>query len=159
MTHQLILARTTSGCAALIVNQVVVAHADTTAEIDKLVTTAARQLSTALHVPLVECEVEPPEALDGKWEWQDLFGLLPAATGSRSINGASAALKAHETALGIEGGNDIQLWHLLVSLLEYSAARDVDFDTILAEVKDSITSGEIEAPASSARLRQTPDRD
>lgn len=77
MNTQLILARTDGGCAALIVNQVVVAQANTTAEIDQLVTTAAHQLSKALRVPLVECQVDVPVEMDGTWDWPDLLGMLP----------------------------------------------------------------------------------
>jgi hypothetical protein len=75
MHTQLILARTTSGCAALFVNQSVVAEANSTAEIDKLVDTAARKLAAALGVPLVECTVEAPA--DGNWVWSDLYAQLP----------------------------------------------------------------------------------
>lgn len=77
MKASLILARTDGGCTALIVNNVVVAKAETTAEIDQLVVTAATQLSAALRIPLVECVVEVPDALDGKWVWADLIPLLP----------------------------------------------------------------------------------
>ncbi|MBK3779871.1 hypothetical protein G3A43_06360 [Paraburkholderia aspalathi] len=75
MRTQLILARSTSGCAALFVNQSVVAEANSTAEIDKLVDTAARKLAAALGVPLVECTVDAPA--DGNWVWSDLYALLP----------------------------------------------------------------------------------
>lgn len=159
MQTQLILARTESGCAALIVNQVVVAEANTTAAIDKMVTTAGRQLSEALQVPLVECQVEVPAELDGKWEWTDLLGLLPARAYVRSIEAAGAALKAHESAMGIEGDADIQLWQLLASLLEHCAARGLDFDKTLSEVKESIAAGEIELPAYVAQLKQKLNRD
>jgi hypothetical protein len=154
MQTQLILARTESGCAALIVNQVVVAEANTTAAIDKLVTAAGRQLSEALQVPLVECQVEVPAELDGKWEWSDLLGLLPPRAYVRSIEAAGAALKAHESAMGVEGPAEIQLWHLLASMLEHCAVRGLDFDQTLSEVKDSVASCEIELPAYSAQLKQ-----
>jgi hypothetical protein len=78
MKHQLILARAIGyNCAALIVNQVVVAEAGTPSEIDRLVVTAARQLSVAMGEPLVECAVAVPEEMDGTWVWSDLVELLP----------------------------------------------------------------------------------
>lgn len=64
-----------------------------------------------------------------------------------SLEAAQAALKAHGTALGIEGDASIQVWHLLVSLKEFCAASGVDFDKELAEVNESIASGEINVPA------------
>ncbi|KVP39848.1 hypothetical protein [Burkholderia ubonensis] len=78
MKAQVILARAVGyNCAALIVNQVVVAEANSIPEIERLVVTAARQLSLALGVPLVECEVQVPDELDGKWVWSDLVMMLP----------------------------------------------------------------------------------
>jgi hypothetical protein len=77
MTTTLMLARTTSGCVALMANKAVVAEAATTDEMDRLVVNAARQLSKAIGVPVVEHTVEVPDELDGKWEWPDLFYLLP----------------------------------------------------------------------------------
>lgn len=78
MKTQLILARAIGyNCAALFVNQVVVAVANSTAEIEKLVVNAATQLSVALGAPLVECEVEVPVDMDGTWEWADLLDSLP----------------------------------------------------------------------------------
>lgn len=78
MKAQLILARANGyGCAALFVNQVVVAEANSTPEIDRLIDKAARQLSCALGVPLVECLVEVPDEMDGIWQWPDLLDKLP----------------------------------------------------------------------------------
>lgn len=68
------------GCSALIVNNVVVAEANTTVAIDRLVHTAAHQLRAALKVPLVECTVDVPPEMDGTWEWTDLVPLLPGPT-------------------------------------------------------------------------------
>jgi hypothetical protein len=85
MKHQLILARAVGyRSAALIVNQVVVAEADSTAEIERLVVTAARQLSVATGEPLVECDVHVPEEMDGKWVWSDLVELLPPVQEQKS---------------------------------------------------------------------------
>jgi hypothetical protein len=75
MQNQVILARTTGGCAAVFVNQIVVAEANSTVELDKMVETTGRQLSKALGVPLVECTVEAPG--DGNWAWPDLYAVLP----------------------------------------------------------------------------------
>lgn len=77
MNVQLILARTTSGCTALFVNQVVVAEANTTAGIDRLVVKAARALSLSLGVPLTECTVDVPDEMGGTWVWSDLYPVLP----------------------------------------------------------------------------------
>ena len=78
---QLILARGYA-CTALFINQVVVAEANSTPEIDRLVVRAARQLSVALRVPLVECLVEVPDQMDGIWEWPDLLDKLAAGSGA-----------------------------------------------------------------------------
>ncbi|WP_157645480.1 hypothetical protein [Burkholderia ubonensis] len=78
MNAQVILARATGyNCAALFVNQIVVAEANSTAEIERLVVKASHQLSTALGVPLVECTVDVPDEMDGKWGWPDLYTMLP----------------------------------------------------------------------------------
>lgn len=73
----LVLARTDGGCTALFVNEVVVAEANTTAVIDRLVVKAAQRLSFSLGVPLVECTINVPDELDGIWEWSDLYPMLP----------------------------------------------------------------------------------
>lgn len=75
MSANLILVHTTSGCHVLFVNQEVVMEAMSTEEIDRLVETAARKLSTALGVPLVECTVEANP--DGNWVAADLYALIP----------------------------------------------------------------------------------
>jgi len=76
MKNQLILARAIGyNCAAVILNQVVVAEANSMPEIE--VIKAAKQLSNALRVPLMECEVEVPASMDGAWEWPDLLEKLP----------------------------------------------------------------------------------
>lgn len=77
MKPQLILARTDIGSAALFVNQVVVAEGTLSPEVDQLVVKAAHQLSVALGVPLLECQIEVPDELDGKWAWSDLLDKLP----------------------------------------------------------------------------------
>jgi hypothetical protein len=58
-----------------------------------------------------------------------------------------AALNTHEDVMLLEGGEYIQMWHLVVSLLEYSAHKGIDFDGIVADVKRQIASGEVVSPA------------
>lgn len=80
----LVLARTDGGCTALFVNEVVVAEANTTVAIDRLVVKAAHRLSFALGVPLVECTIEVPDELDGIWEWPALYQMLPRGEQQRA---------------------------------------------------------------------------
>lgn len=80
----LVLARTDGGCTALFVNEVVVAEANTTAAIDRLVVKVAHRLRFALGVPLVECTIDVPEELDGTWEWPDLYSMLPLGEQQRA---------------------------------------------------------------------------
>lgn len=61
---------------------------------------------------------------------------------TKSVKAAQAALDAHEVTLGIEGGNECQVRHLLVSLHEFCGANQIDFDLVLSEVKEAVTSGE-----------------
>lgn len=86
----------------------------------------------------------------------EMEDAAPAVANQPSVQAAEAALKAHENALGIDGGVNIQVWHLLVSLHEYCAARGVDFDTELAEVKNGIASGELDVPACYALAKKKP---
>jgi len=65
---------------------------------------------------------------------------------SRSVAAATAAIKEHANALGIEGDSAIQIWHLVASLQEYCAANAVDLDAQLADVRKKIAAGEIESP-------------
>lgn len=71
-----------------------------------------------------------------------------------SVEAAQAALKAHETALGIEGDASIQVYHLLLSLREFCAANGVDFDKELAEVNQLLASGELAMPACDALAKK-----
>ncbi|MEX3984162.1 hypothetical protein AB4Y45_34985 [Paraburkholderia sp. EG287A] len=75
MKAKLILVHTTSGCHVLFVNKEVVMEAVSTQEIDRLVDNAARKLSAALGVPLVECTVDADP--DGNWVAADLYALIP----------------------------------------------------------------------------------
>lgn len=76
-TKELILAHTDGGCTAVFLNGLVIAEANTTPQIHQLVVKAAHQLSNSLGIPVVECTVNVPDELDGKWEWADLYPLLP----------------------------------------------------------------------------------
>jgi hypothetical protein len=77
MNTQLILVRTDTGCLGVFVNQVLVVESTSLPFSDGLVINTARQLSTALRVPLVECEVVIPDEMDEIWSWSDLLAMLP----------------------------------------------------------------------------------
>jgi len=82
MKPQVILARTTSGCAALFVNGSVVMEAAATVDVNKLAD-AARNFSTALQVTLIECTLEAPADSHGNWSkvnWAGLVSELPTFT-------------------------------------------------------------------------------
>jgi len=51
------------------------------------------------------------------------------------LDGAEVAIEAHRLTLGIEGDKEIQLWHLLVSLLDYCEANAINFDANLSGAK------------------------
>lgn len=51
------------------------------------------------------------------------------------VNAAQAAIDAHRASAGIIGDHGVQLWHLLASLRTWCNAHDIDFDTVLEEVK------------------------
>jgi hypothetical protein len=77
MKNQLILARAVGyHCAALFVNQQVVVSESNSTTVDD-VTNSAKKLSGALGAPLIECEVEVPAEMDGRWVWPDLLEYLP----------------------------------------------------------------------------------
>jgi hypothetical protein len=63
------------------------------------------------------------------------------------VKDAQAALDAHEDAGRIEGDEYLQMWHLVVSLLEYSAYKGIDFDAILADTRSQMACGDVNAPA------------
>jgi hypothetical protein len=70
-----------------------------------------------------------------------------------SLDAAAAALKAHEEALKIVGDPDVQLWHLLASLHEWSAVNGVDFDAELRNMQSELHAGELGLPAAEAAHR------
>lgn len=77
MKTQLILARAVGyHCAALFVNQQVVVSESNSMTVADVVD-SAKKLSGALGLPLIECEVEVPVEMDGKWQWPDLLERLP----------------------------------------------------------------------------------
>lgn len=75
-----------------------------------------------------------------------------------SVAAASAALTAHQVALGIEGPADIQLQHLLYSLIEFAGAKGVDFDEVVSSVQAEVAAGQVESPAWQAYVKANPDR-
>lgn len=72
---------------------------------------------------------------------------------NRSLAAANKALAAHSEALGIEGDEETQVWHLIASLQEYCAVKGMDFDAQVDEVKKQIRHGDIELPAAAEKLR------
>jgi len=65
----------------------------------------------------------------------------------RSLDGAQKALAAHTEWLLLEGGPDVQLWHLLISLQEYCGANGIDFNEQLNSTREQLSDGEIVSPA------------
>lgn len=57
---------------------------------------------------------------------------------NKSEQAASLAIQAHKAALGIEGDDSVQMWHLLASLLEWCRATGVDLDAELSDVRQSL---------------------
>jgi hypothetical protein len=90
-----------------------------------------------------QCDVEMP-----------LSGSIRVEHNQPSVEAAQAALKAHGTALGIEGDTSMQVYHLLLSLREFCAASGVDFDKELAEVNELLASGELTMPAYDALTKK-----
>lgn len=71
---------------------------------------------------------------------------MMAATNQQQVNlpsyaAAKAALDAHRQSLGIEGGDDIQVWHLLVSLMHYCQTHGVDLDAEYQGAKSHLSEG------------------
>jgi hypothetical protein len=53
---------------------------------------------------------------------------------TNAIIAARTALAAHTASLGIEGDLEVQIWHLLHSLLDLCDAEAIDLDNLLADV-------------------------
>lgn len=64
-----------------------------------------------------------------------------------SVAAADAALRAHRDHLGLEGDDEVQLWHLLASLKEWAAASGVDFAMQNAAVDAELVTGMLAMPA------------
>lgn len=54
------------------------------------------------------------------------------------VSAVQELLDAHDRTLGLEesAGGEQQLWHLLMSLLEFCDARGLEFDSILEHVRE-----------------------
>lgn len=64
-----------------------------------------------------------------------------------SVGAAGAAIEAHSKTLGIEGGAEIQLWHLIASLNEFSAAQGISLANVVNDVRHHIQAGDLGLPA------------
>lgn len=64
-----------------------------------------------------------------------------------SVAAAATAVTAHSDALGIEGDEQIQLWHLVASLHEFAAAQGLNLADIINDVRGQIMKGEVRLPA------------
>lgn len=49
---------------------------------------------------------------------------------------ARPAIEAFEQAAGMQGGKETQVWHLLLCLMDYCEAEGLDFDHLLANVRE-----------------------
>ena len=58
----------------------------------------------------------------------------------RAINGACAAINAHNQSMHLEEGNghETDLWHLVYSLIEWCDAYNVDFDATVSAVRQDM---------------------
>jgi len=72
---------------------------------------------------------------------------LSAQCNEKAYEAAARAVDKHTDHLGIEGEPSVQIWHLLASMHEYCAMNGVDLDAQLADVRQQITSGDIQSPA------------
>jgi hypothetical protein len=70
----------------------------------------------------------------------------------RAVAAGEAAVVAHTQNLGIVGGQSVQLWHALASLLEWSAANGIDFDEALEDVRREIKRGDVDSPAAALEM-------
>lgn len=62
---------------------------------------------------------------------------MATAPDPRSVQAAQQALNTHDTAYSLEKGAspDVQLYHLVASLLEYCDYHGVDLDATVSEVR------------------------
>jgi len=75
------------------------------------------------------------------------------ACNEASVVAGQAAVTAHTGALKLDGGPQLQLWHLLVSLREWSVASGLDFDEVMKDVDTQVLSGNLNMPAAERQLR------
>jgi hypothetical protein len=52
-----------------------------------------------------------------------------------SFDWANAAIEGHKQESGISGPDDVQAWHLILSLLTFCEVKGFDFDEILADAR------------------------
>lgn len=110
----------------------IVANAGLNSERGSELERAALEKIVALVKPAVEGEGALPESdvLDAALEGLNY--------NKPSLSAAEAAINAHQLSLGIDGDDEIQVWHLLASLHEFCVARGVDFNKTLADVKEEL---------------------
>jgi hypothetical protein len=74
---------------------------------------------------------------------------MPYSWSQTNVDAAQAALDKHDDELGLEEGNgdEVQVYHLVASLLEFCDARGLDFDEILDEVRSEAPLIRNEQPA------------
>lgn len=56
----------------------------------------------------------------------------------RGVEAAEKAMEAHTVFLGIEGDSEVQFWHLMGSMLEWSVRNGVSIDSVLAQAKEEL---------------------
>jgi len=64
-----------------------------------------------------------------------------------AVKAAQAAIDAHNAAMCLEdeSGPSVDLWHLLVSLVEWADANHVDLDAELSGAREHINEREVRA--------------
>lgn len=64
-----------------------------------------------------------------------------------AVKAAQAAIDTHNTAMCLEDGSgpSVDLWHLLVSLVEWADANHVDLDAELSGAREHINESEGQA--------------
>lgn len=61
-------------------------------------------------------------------------------TNWKAVDAACSAIDAHEVAMKLEpdAGREVQLWHLIYSLLEWCDVNALDFDATVSEVRQDM---------------------
>lgn len=64
-----------------------------------------------------------------------------------SVKAAQAAIDTHNAAMRLEDGTGpaVDLWHLLVSLVEWADANSVDLDAELSGAREHINERKVQA--------------